>query len=343
MRAFGVGIVGAGVIGEMHAQALQGLESARLVGVAEIREEAGRGFAKRYSVEWYPRIEELLTRPDMDAVALCTPSGLHSDQAVQAARAGKHVITEKPMAINLEGADRMIRACHEAGVTLSVIFQSRFNRDAVRLKRAVEAGLFGRLVLANVLVHWYRSQEYYDANDGWRGTWAQDGGGVLINQSIHSIDLLQWIVGPIQSLSAHTGTLAHKIETEDTASATLRFQNGALGVIQGTTSSHKDRPPKVEIIGSEGSATLEGAKLTVWEPKHEREVLTCTDLAITQESTEGGPFWLGHQAQYRQIFAALQEGREPPVPGGEARKAVEIVLAIYRSACTGDRVSFPFG
>jgi predicted dehydrogenase len=346
VEPFGVGIVGAGTIGVVHARALADIEGARVVAVAEPREEAGRALAEEHDAAWCPGIEELLARDDVDVVTLGTPSGMHPDQTVLAARAGKHVITEKPLAITLEGADRMIGACREAGVTLSVIFQNRFNPDAMRLKRAVEAELFGRPVLANAFVHWRRTEDYYAAAGGWRGTWELDGGGALMNQSIHTIDLLQWVMGPVESLAAYAATLVHRIEAEDTASATLRFAGGALGTIQGSTAADRNWPVKLEIRGSAGAATLEGTRLTVWEAEREvdeAELLTRRDRAMVAGAVPGEPFGTAHRRQLREIFAALREGRRPPVPGEEARKALEIVLAIYESARTDERVTFPLG
>jgi UDP-N-acetyl-2-amino-2-deoxyglucuronate dehydrogenase len=340
MDAFGVGIAGAGTIGAVHAGALDELQDARLVAVAEAREVTGRNLAEAHGAEWQAELGELLGRSDVDVVVICTPSGLHSEQAVAAARAGKHVITEKPMAITFEGADRMIRACREAGVSLSVIFQYRFNRDALRLKRAVEAGVFGRPVLGNAFVHWHRTQAYYEERGGWRGTWALDGGGALMNQSIHAIDLLQWILGPVESVCGYAETLAHDIQAEDTAGVALRFASGALGTIQGTTSAHRDSSLRIEVKGTEGSATLEGSRLTIWEPGRE-EALPPRDLESLPESQANEPLGTAHRRQLKEIFAALREGREPPISGEEARKAVEIVLGIYRSAANEERVTFP--
>jgi UDP-N-acetyl-2-amino-2-deoxyglucuronate dehydrogenase len=341
MNTFGVGIVGAGTIGAIHAEALDELQDARLVAVAEAREVTGRKLAETHGAEWHAELGELLTRPDVDVVVICTPSGLHPDQAVAAARAGKHVITEKPMATTLEGADRMIHACREAGVTLTVIFQYRFNRDALRLKRAVEAGLLGRPVLGNAFVHWHRTQAYYEERGGWRGTWALDGGGALINQSIHALDLLQWMLGPVESICGYAETLAHDIEAEDTASAALRFASGALGIIQGTTSAHSDSPLRIEIMGTEGSATLEGSRLTLWQPGREEEILSARDRASLPESQGNEPLGGAHRRQLKEIFAALRDGREPPIPGEVARKAVEIVVGFYRSAASGKSITFP--
>ncbi len=341
METFGVGIVGAGAIGAVHAGALDELQDARLVAVVAAREVTGRKLAEAHGAEWHAGLGELLARPDVDVVVICTPSGLHPDHAVAAARTGKHVITEKPMATTLEGADQMIRGCREASVTLSVIFQYRFNRDALRLKRAVEAGLFGRPVLGNAFVHWHRTQEYYGESGGWRGTWALDGGGALMNQSIHAVDLLQWILGPVESICGYAETLAHDIEAEDTASTALRFASGALGTIQGTTSAHRDSPLRIEIRGTEGSATMEGSRLTVWQPSREEEILSARDHESLPESQGDEPLGAAHRRQLKEIFAALREGREPPIPGEEARNAVEIVLGIYRSAASEERVTFP--
>ena len=341
VETFGVGITGAGIIAAVHAEALGEIEGARLVALTSRREATGRKLADAHGAEWHAELGELLARPDVDAVILCTPSGLHGAEAVAAAHARKHVISEKPMATTLADADRMIRACRNAGVTLSVIFQYRFNRDALRLKRAVEAGLFGRPVLGNAFVHWHRTQAYYEASGGWRGTWSLDGGGALMNQSIHAIDLLQWILGPLRSVCAYTDTLAHDIETEDAASAALRFASGALGVIQGTTSAHRDWPLRIEIQGTEGSATLEGPRLTVWQPVREEEVLRASELESLPAPREDEPLGGAHRQQLEEIFAALREGREPPVPGEEARKAVEIILGIYGAATSGTQVTFP--
>lgn len=339
MKTWGVGIVGAGVVGMAHANALRGLDGVRLVAVAEPRQEAGRDLASAHHAAWHADLEELLARPDVDVVALCTPSGLHATQAELAARVGKHVVAEKPLAIDLAGADRMIAACRAAGVTLSVIFQARFNRDALRLKRAVDAGLFGRLVSANAVVWLRRDQAYFRANGGWRGTWALNGGGVLINQSIHTIDLLHWFLGPVTSVTGTLATLAHDIETEDTAAAVLCFASGTLATLVATTAAAEEQPPTVTLVGTAGMATLAGGRLLTWRPARTEEVLAAHDLTMTEVSPPDAPWWSAHRTQYRAIFAALREGREPPVPGVEARRALETVLAIYQAARAGTHVT----
>lgn len=341
---FGVGIVGGGTIGAVHAKALAGLDGARLVAIAEPRPDAGRKLAATHGAEWHAAEADLLARPDVEVVLLATPSGMHAATTVAAARAGKHVVTEKPMAIDLADADRMIAACAAAGVELAVIFQNRFGRDALRLKRAVAGGALGRPLLGNALVHWRRTPDYYAASGGWRGTWALDGGGALMNQAIHTVDLLQWIVGPVAHLAAETATLVHRIEAEDTASATLRFANGALGTIQGTTAASADWPARVEIVGTEGRALLQGGRL-LWEPPDrlppDAALLSAADRAATDDWRADEPFGAGHARQLRAVFAALRKGDTPPVPGTEARRAVAIVLAIYRAATTGARVELP--
>jgi predicted dehydrogenase len=343
METIGVGIAGAGTIGAVHARALDGLEGVNLVAVSESREATGRALAEAHGANWHAELEELIARSDVDVVLLCTPSGLHAEGAVAAALAGKHVITEKPMATTLDDADRMIGACREAGVALAVIFQYRFNRDALRLKRAVEAGLLGRPVFGNAFVHWHRTQDYYEERGGWRGTWALDGGGALMNQSIHAVDLLQWMLGPVESLSAYAETLTHDIEAEDTATASLRFANGALGAIQGTTSAYQDRPARIEIVGTEGSATLEGPRLSTWEPAREKGLLSSRELEELPEASETEPLGAAHRRQLRDILGALREGRRPPVPGEEARRALEIILSIYRAAVSGERITISTG
>ena len=345
-ESFGVGIVGAGVIGKVHAAALGSVPEAHLVAVTDTAPEAARSLATAYGVETVGSLDDLLARPEIDVVILATPSGLHPDQAVAAAGAGKHVITEKPMAIDLPGIDRMIATARDAGVHLAVIFQTRFQPDVLRLKRALAAGLFGRPVAGNAVVHWHRTQDYYDASGGWRGTRALDGGGALMNQSIHTIDLLQWVLGPVERVSAETATLAHRMETEDTATAALRFHNGALGMIQGTTAAQSDRPVRLEIVGTSGRAVLEGGSLTAWEPERDvpaDELLDDADRAMSDGWQRGEPMGAGHARQLRQIFASLARGDVPPVPGHEARAAVEIILAIYESARTGQRVSIGTG
>lgn len=339
--SFNVGIVGAGTIGEVHARALEGVNRANVVAIADPREDAGRKLADSCGATWYANYLDLLAQPDIGVVVLGTPSGLHPEQAILAAQAGKHVITEKPMSITHDGSTRMIEAVDRAGVHMAVIFQNRLSRDVYRAKRAVEQGLIGQPILGSASVFWHRTQSYYDANGGWRGTWALDGGGALINQSIHTIDLLQWLMGGVASVQAHIATLSHQIEAEDAASASVRFHSGAVGSILVTTSAQKDHPARVELVGTEGRVTIENNIVTLFEGTGDLsdDLLNDDDLNVVRDWKPNEGFGEGHRRQLRLIFEALASGNVPPVPGREARKAVDVILGIYESARTGMRIS----
>lgn len=339
-KTYKFGISGAGTIGELHARALAGLPNATLVAVSEPREDAGRALADAYGATWYPSLGDMLADADIDIVTVATPSGLHPDQVEAAANAGKHVITEKPMAITEDGLDRMIAAADRNDVRLAVIFQNRLSADVYKVKRAIEAGYLGRIVLANGVMYWHRTQDYYDANGGWRGTWALDGGGALMNQAIHTVDLLQWLNGGVASIQGHTATMGHDIETEDVAAAGLGFGNGALGTITATTCAAIDYPVRVELIGTGGRVTLENNAVTLWEADKplSDDLLTEADHQLVDgwEATE--PFGAAHGRQLAAILRSLDQGEAPFVPGSEARKAVDIILGIYESARTGHAV-----
>jgi len=333
-RHFNVGISGAGTIGKIHAEALAALDSATLVAVAEPREEAGRNFVEEFGGTHYTSYPDMLANADIDVVIVATPSGLHPDQVVLAAEHGKHVITEKPMAITAEGLDRMTKATADAGVELAVIFQNRLSKDVFTVKRAIEQGVFGKPILANCVMYWHRDDDYYNANGGWRGTWALDGGGALMNQAIHLVDQLQWMMDGVQDVKAFTSTLNHAIETEDSAVAAFVYNNGALGTITATTCANKDYPFRIEIVGTEGRATLEQNTLTLWEAATAPE-----DVELTQEDHNLVDGWvpnekwgLSHQRQLGVIFENLAANSQPYVPGAEARKPVDVILSIYRDA-----------
>lgn len=335
--SFKVGISGAGTIGHVHANALTLIDNARLVAIAEPREDAGRSFAAEHGATWYASLDDMLNGGDIDVVIVATPSGLHPDQVTRAAHGGKHVITEKPMAITADGASSMIRACADAGVHLAVIFQNRLSADVIKVRRAIEQGYLGRPVLANGAMYWYRGPDYYAANGGWRGTWEFDGGGALMNQAIHTVDLLQWLMGGVTSIQAHTATLTHEIETEDVASVSFRFANGALGSITATTSAAKNYPVRIEIIGSKGRATLENNVVTQWDAEQplDDSLLTDEDHEMVDGWQPGEDFGAAHVRQLRMIFRRLSEETQPPVAGQEARTAVDVILGIYESDRSG--------
>lgn len=340
-KPLNVGISGAGTIGRVHAEALRTIDRVRLVAVAEPRDDAGKAFVDEFGGTLFGSFVDMLAHDELDVVIITTPSGLHPDQVVLAAEAGKHVITEKPMAITAEGLDRMITATERAGVRLAVIFQNRLSTDVLRAKRAIEQGVIGTPVLANGAMYWHRTQAYYDANGGWRGTWALDGGGALMNQAIHTVDLLQWLMGGIRSVRAHTATLTHEMETEDTATAAFTFRNGALGSITATTSASQDWPIRIEIVGTGGRITLENNAIVLWDAPLQKEdvALTGEDLRLSDGWVAGEHFGKGHERQLRMIFEDIASGRQPYVPGREAREAVDCILAVYEAAREGTTVN----
>jgi UDP-N-acetyl-2-amino-2-deoxyglucuronate dehydrogenase len=282
----------------------------------------------------------MLAAGAVDVVTICTASGMHGEHAREAMRAGKHVIVEKPIEITLPAIDDMLRVQREMGVKLGVISQHRFDPAAQQVHELLATGAFGRLVLANAHVLWWRSQEYYDSGD-WRGSWALDGGGVLMNQSIHSIDLLQWFMGPVRSVCAYTDTLAHRMETEDTAVAVLRFVSGALGSIAATTSAYPGVSTRLEILGSEGSAVIENDRLRFLYLQREGGLAVGPYGLETPENVQPGsqkPEGDAHAQQIADIIRAIHRDETPPVDGAAARHDVEIILAIYESARTGREV-----
>jgi predicted dehydrogenase len=296
----------------------------------------------------YTRLPELLGDPRVDVVTICTPSGAHLEPALAAARAGKHVIVEKPLEVTLKRCDRIIQACQQNKVVLSTIFPSRFHESSRLIKRAVDAGRFGKLTVGDAYVKWYRSQEYYDSG-AWRGTWKLDGGGALMNQAIHSVDLLTWLLGPVASIAAQTGTIAHqRIAVEDVAVASLRFANGAFGGVEATTAAYPGHLKRIEVYGTEGAAVLEEEDIKVWEFAKKSSSDAALRRRMAGKTQTGGgaadPAAIGHHghtAQFKDVLSAIKSGRPPLVDGPEGRRSVEIILAIYKAAETGRTVSLP--
>ena len=263
--AYGFGIIGCGMIANFHAKAIEDVRGARLVACYDTFPAAADRLAASTGCRAYHKLDSMLADPDIDIVTIGTPSGAHRDPAIAAAQAGKHVIVEKPLEITLKRCDQIIAACKKHRVKLSTIFPSRFHHSSIELKRAIDERRFGKLTMGDAYVKWYRSQEYYDSG-AWRGTWELDGGGALMNQAIHSVDLLTWLMGPVVDIRAQAATLAHKrIAVEDTAVATLRFKNGALGVIEATTAAYPGYLKRLAIHGSEGTATMEEEDIKTWD------------------------------------------------------------------------------
>lgn len=342
MKKIGVAIVGAKGIGQTHAQAVREIEEAKLVAVHDIIEERAKMLAEKYEADWYTDYDKMLEREDIHMVCICTPSGLHADLGIKAARAGKHVLVEKPMDVTLEKCDALIEEARKNKVKLGGIFQHRFAENSQLAKKIVQSGKLGTIVLGDMNMKWYRSQAYYDSDD-WRGTWALDGGGCLMNQGVHYVDLLQWIMGPIEWIQAETATLAHNIEVEDTAVAIVKFKNGALGVIEGTTSAYPGVHARIEIAGYQGSLIWQDDNIVFLKIEgEEEEMLQKEEAKVAWGASDPRMIPTGlHTRNIYDFVRAIIEDREPFINGEEARKAVEIVLAVYKSAKTKERVYLP--
>jgi UDP-N-acetyl-2-amino-2-deoxyglucuronate dehydrogenase len=344
----GFAVVGCGMISQFHARAIRDLKGARLVGGFDAVPVAAAKFADAFGVKAYPRLDDLLSDPAVDVVTVGTPSGAHEGPAVAAARAGKHVIVEKPLEITLSRCNQIITECAKAGVVLSTIFPSRFHEASRLMKKAVERGRFGRLALGDAVVKWYRTQAYYDSG-AWRGTWTLDGGGALMNQAIHSVDLLLWLLGPAVEVQAQTALRAHRrIAVEDVAVATIKFANGALGVIEATTAAYPGYLKRIEIHGDAGSAVLEEEDLVKWDfakkAKGDDAILEKMSRRISGGGGAADPAAIGHHAharQFRDVVDAIRKGTNPQIDGPEGRRSVELILAIYKSAETGRAVRLP--
>jgi UDP-N-acetyl-2-amino-2-deoxyglucuronate dehydrogenase len=332
------GIIGTGNIATFHAQAIQQVPAAKLV--AAFSRSNPHPFAEKFGCEAVSSLDALLARSDIDAVCITTPSGAHAEPAIAAMQAGKHVLCEKPLEINPARIDAMLNCARECGKILAAVFQSRFGKGVQIVKRAVEQGRFGRIVLASAYIKWWRTQEYYDSG-AWRGTWELDGGGTLMNQGIHAIDLLQWLAGMPVEVKANVATLAHeRIAVEDTAAVSLRYANGALGVIEAATSAFPGWNKKIEICGDKGSVVLEDDSIQFWQFAEERA--EDAEIRSPKDAQIGGgaanPMAIsteGHRRQIEDLCAAIAENRKPSIPGSEARNAVALIHAIYESAKSG--------
>jgi UDP-N-acetyl-2-amino-2-deoxyglucuronate dehydrogenase len=336
--SFGFGIVGCGMVAGFHAQAIAHTPGARLVGVADQLAARAGQFAEKHGVAYTTTsVDALAARPDIDIVCITTPSGAHLDPALAVIRAGKHLIVEKPLEITVERIDELLRAAAGTKVKIAAIFMARFGPGAQTVKAAVDAGRFGRLVLCSAYVKWHRKPEYYRGT--WHGTLALDGGGAVMNQGIHAVDLLQWFAGmPAEVFAWKTRCVHTGIEAEDTASATLRFPHGALGVIEASTALYPGFCRRIEICGERGSAVLEDDRIACWQFAEEQPGDAAILAAKNDDSMRSGASapdqigYQGHMLQIQDFVAALREGRAPAVDGHEARKAVALIRGIYASA-----------
>jgi UDP-N-acetyl-2-amino-2-deoxyglucuronate dehydrogenase len=338
MKKTGIGIIGTGAIAGKHADAIKELDNGELIAMCSSNPERARSASSKFEIKTYSDITDFLKHPGLDIVCVCTASGKHYEATIQAANAGKHVIVEKPIEINLDRADKMIQTCSENGVKLGVIFQNRFNEDYLLLKKWVKEGLLGDLLMGNAYVNWFRSPTYYSESP-WKGTVSGDGGGAFINQGIHTIDLLLDIMGEVSSVYAQVKTALYPIEGEDIGAAVLNFRNGALGNITASTALFPGYPERLEVYGKNGSVILEAGKMT-------HQNIQGFEHSNPQKNIEGSgfsdPMAIGHQLhleQFRDFLEAVRDDREPLVNGEEGRKSLKLITGIYESSREG-RVVF---
>jgi predicted dehydrogenase len=357
-RKIRFGIVGCGAIGPTHAGAIAQMDDAELVAVADVNAARAKAMGDKFAVaRIYGDQTELFNDPSVDVVSICTPSGIHGDGAVGAMKAGKHVIVEKPMEISVAACDRMIAAQRSTGKLLAVISQHRFDAASMQVKDLIQSGKLGKIILATADVKWWRTQKYYDEGD-WRGTWALDGGGAVMNQGIHTIDLLQWLAGDVETVYAQTRTAAHeRIEVEDAAVATLTFKNGAIGTYVASTAVYDGLPVRIDIFSTEGTAIIEGDRLKHLKLKngeiyngetaagHAVSVARGGTASVTNSAADrptqekDGAVWGdAHRAQLEDFVRALRTGGQPLIDGPAGRAPVQIILGMYESAKTGKPV-----
>lgn len=336
-RRIKFGIIGCGTISNWYAGAMAGMDRAELARVYDAFPEPAKAFSEKYGVEYGTDLNEFFSS-DLDAVCICTPSGLHARYAVAAAEAGKHIVVEKPMGITAAQLDEIENACDRGGVKLCAISQLLFSDGVRKVRKALDEGKLGRPILGDVVMKYFRSGEYY-RKGGWRGTWEMDGGGALMNQGIHGVSLLLYLMGPVKTVTALTKTLRHPIEVEDTAAALLEFQSGALGYLVGTTSVSPGMPRVLNLHGTKGSITLTEDNVTQWDLEGEPPL---PPLSASGQDTANDPSGFSvenHRRQLDDFIDALQNGTAPKFDQHEGRKPVDLILAVYRSAETGRTVT----
>jgi len=337
-------LIGCGRIAKRHSELLsfKQIEGAELVAVCDNIYEKSEKIGKQFDVPAYADMDKMMQKEPLDVAVVLTPSGLHAEHVVNLAKYGKHIMVEKPMALTLDDADAMINACDQNNCKLFIIKQNRFNVPVVKLREALVNGRFGKLVLGTVRVRWARHQSYYD-QDKWRGTWAMDG-GVLANQASHHVDMLQWMMGDVESVFAKANTALVDIEAEDTAIVTLKFKNGALGIIEATTATRpKDLEGSISVLGEYGTAVIGGFavnQMQTWNFDHKEE----GDSKVLDDYSVNPPnvYGYGHQAYYEHVIQCISNGGHNLVDGFQGRKSIELISAIYESVETGKEVFLRF-
>ena len=339
-KTYKFGIVGCGIIAPHHIESVMNVKNCEVTAVCDIVEEKARELSEKYKIKKiYKDYKDLVRDKDVDIVCICTPSGKHGEVAIAAANAKKHIFCEKPIEITKAKIDEMIKAVRDNGVKMACVFQMRTEPASIAVKKAIDEGKLGRIILADTSLKCYRSPEYYKSAD-WRGTWELDGGGALMNQGVHTIDMLLWIAGDVDSVFARAAAQVRNIEVEDTAVAVLKFKNGAFGVIIGATSIYPGQVSKCEIHGEKGTICFDTKSITQWDIEgNEDEKAPEFDAMESETEKDPGRFSpLSHMSLIEDFVQALDEGREPMIPPEEARKAVDLILAIYESNKTGKDV-----
>lgn len=341
MRKFSFGLIGCGRIAPNHARNIAELEQAELKAVCDVIPEKAEHFSRTYGGEAYTDYRKMLERKDIDIISIATPSGIHAELGIAAAQAGKHVIVEKPMALSLYDADRLIAACRENHVYLGVCHQNRFNLVVKKLRQALEDGRFGQITHATAVIRWYRDQSYFE-QDSWHGTWDQDG-GVLMNQSIHNIDLLQWMMGPALNIYGQVRTRHRRIEVEDLGTGIIQFQSGALGMIEASSTVYPcNLEETLNVFGETGTVVLGGKSINKIEAWRFADGLDNEDDVIrTVGENPPNIYGFGHRTLYERYMASVENGKPFDIPGEEGRKALEIILGIYHSSLQNRPVDIP--
>lgn len=338
METVKFGLIGCGKISAKHIAAIKNTQGTELAAVCDLRKETASKVGDANNVPWFASYKEMLKKADINAVSILTPSGLHWEPAVDSANAGKHVVVEKPMALRLEDADKVIATCKKNNVKLFEVKQNRFNRPILKLKEAIGSGKFGKFVLGTARVRWTRKQDYYNEVE-WRGTWKMDG-GVISNQANHHIDLLQWLLGDVQSVMCKTATRLANIEADDTAVAILKFSNGALGIIEATTATRpRDLEGSISVLGEKGTVIVGGFaadKMDVWQFEDE-------SFKIEDDFKQNpNVFAYNHAKFYENVIECILHNKKAVIDGAEARKSIELINALYESAASGREIFLKF-
>lgn len=339
-KTFRIAFVGCGRISANHFEAISKIDGLELAAVCDVVETRAREAGEKWGVPWFTSQEKMLQSVDCEVVSVATPSGMHPAHGALAARAGKHVICEKPMAISLASADELVKACDDAGVHLFVVKQNRLNSTIQLVKRALDKGRFGRLYMANATVRWARPQEYYDQAP-WRGTWEFDG-GAFMNQASHYVDLMQWFMGPVESVVAKTATMARRIEAEDSGAAVLKFRSGAIGVMEVTMLTFpKNYEGSITLLGEKGTVRIGGTAVNRIEHWQFADYDDDDKLVEASNTNPSSVYGFGHEPYYRNVLKVLRGEAAPDTDGRGGRKSLELILGIYESAKTGREVPLP--